>query len=132
MKFLPFHNDGVLVFRLFRHTREVDSIANFFSSGYWEKLDVDRNVFSLYERHGMLDFTKSDLIFWELNKGSVSDYIIEQAHLISKSADDALWRIATNLVDYNQLLEIEPYGMSTQLRRSILAFATKVVPVNVK
>ena len=132
MKFLPCRIEESIVFKLIRHTKETDSIANFFSSGYWEKIDTDTNVFSLYKRHGMLDFTKSDLVFASLNKEAVSDYIIQQAHLVDRFADDALQRIATNLVDHRKLLAIEPYGMSVPLRRSLLAFTTIIVPVKAK
>lgn len=123
MKFIPYHRDDLKVFKAIEYCH----VAN-----RWKVLDTATGVYQLFKKHGMLNYTKSDLVFANLNtiailgEASLADhlYIKQQIAAISVFGDDALQRIATNIVDYQQLLDIEPHGMTLELRRSILAFAT--------
>jgi hypothetical protein len=54
------------------------------------------------------------------------DYCWQQANLVQMYGDDPLYRIATRLVDQRKFAYYDKYGLSSDVRRSILAFVIEL------
>ena len=54
------------------------------------------------------------------------DYCLSQAKLVPIYGDDPMYRIATRLVDERKLSYYDKYGLSSNVRRLILAFVLEL------
>jgi hypothetical protein len=138
MKYIRSKQNNVIQFKLMQHPQEMfvgvtvekpDEI----DPQFWNVIDSDMNLYLLLERHRQLSFTKTELLTARLLALSEfwipphqKDYCLEQANLINKNADEAIERIATNLIDPCEFVDVHLYGLPTWIRRLTLAFVQEI------
>lgn len=145
MKFIQHHSNGLSTFKLIKHSFEpsafegnkhkVSAYSRYANCGNsWHTIDENQSLSTLLARYGMLDFTESELLaaqmlasknaLWRKSQSS-RNYCFEQANLIARYADDAIERVASQIIEPCKFVDVE-YGLPTWIRRLTLAFALEL------
>lgn len=141
MKFVQHHNNGLPTFKLIKHSFELSIFegkkhkvpyANRGNS--WHTIDENQSLSILLARYKMLDVTESELLaaqmlasknaLWQKSQSS-RNYCFEQANLIARYADDAIERVASQIIEPCKFVDVE-YGLPTWIRRLTLAFVLEL------
>ena len=104
------------------------------SPSAWRVIDDDYSLLQLLTRNKMLAF-ENDEARWAKHKlkslrklkalaesDTTLDYCLSQAKSVPIYGDDPMYRIATKLVDEQKFAYYDKYGLSTDVRKLILAF----------
>jgi hypothetical protein len=132
MQFIVRHQNGLKSFELLKHKSELAGASP--PNKSWILVDYDSSLETLLRCHKMLDFTKAELLaaqmltnkntLWRKSQSS-RDYCQEQASLISVYADDAIERVASQIIPPHEFENTE-YGVPTWIRRLTLAFVQEL------
>ena len=131
MKFVRHQHNGFPVFKLMQHSHALRDKP---PGEQW--LTVDRNctLAVLLERYKMLNFTEAELLaaqmlvkkngVWRKPESS-RVYCLKQAALITEYADDAIERVASQIIEPSKFVDME-YGLPSWIRRLTLAFVSEL------
>ena len=131
MKFVRHHNNGLTAFKLIKHSREINSGL---PGERWITVGESQNLRSLLGHHEMLNFTEAEVLAaqmlvkknneWHKSQSS-RDYCRKQAALIAEYADDAIERVASQIIEPSKFVDME-YGLPSWTRRLTLAFVSEL------
>ncbi len=131
MRFIRHHSNGLTTFKLVKHASELRGAL---PGDKWIVVDESSSLQELLCRYEMLDFTKTELLaaqmlasknaLWRKSESSRS-YCRKQASLIPAYADEAIERVASQIVAPHEFKDLE-YGISPWIRRLTLAFAQEL------
>lgn len=145
MKFVQHHKNSLPTFKLIKHSFEPSVLdcnkhkasahLHYANPGnFWYTVDENQSLSALLARYGMLGFTESELLvaqmlasknaLWRKSQSS-RNYCLEQANLIARYGDDAIERVASQIIEPCKFVDIE-YGLPTWIRRLTLAFVLEL------
>jgi hypothetical protein len=137
MKYIRSKENGIIQFKLVQYPQEILSGVivekpDEIEPQFWNVIDSDTSLYLLLERHRQFSFTKTELLAAHLLALSEfwipphqKDYCLEQANLINKNADEAIERVASQIIPPHEFENIE-YGLPTWIRRLTLAFVQEI------
>lgn len=131
MRFIRHHENGLTMFKVIKHSHELRGAL---PGERWTAVDDSQSMRVLLDRHEMLNFTEAEILAaqmlvkknneWRKSQSS-RVYCRKQASLIDKYADDAIERVASQIIEPCKFVDIE-YGLPTWIRRLTLAFVSEL------